>query len=169
MKGHADRNEIWDKSQLGTCSGVLGTVHQLLIDSAIMDEVREKKRNLAVSFYNYQKVYDMVRHNWMVRIFTWMGYSSKLVNVLKQLMDGWKTKLEVNDGGEIKTSRWIRILKSFWQGDSYSSVGVCLTEVPIAMLLDEIEGYKLFQPGRRCMKKMHSLFYDDLNVYQENH
>ena len=46
-KGPADRNKIWDKSQLGTCSGVLGTVDQLLIDSGIMDEVREKKRNLA--------------------------------------------------------------------------------------------------------------------------
>ena len=43
MKDHADRKEIWDKSQLGTCSGVLCTVDQLLIDSAIMDEVREKK------------------------------------------------------------------------------------------------------------------------------
>ena len=63
MKDHADRNEIWDKSQSGTCSGVLGTVDQLLIDSAIMDEVREKKRNLAVSFYDYQKAYDMVRHD----------------------------------------------------------------------------------------------------------
>ena len=47
MRDHADRNEIWDKSQLGTCSGVLGTVDQLSIDSGIMDEVREKKRNLA--------------------------------------------------------------------------------------------------------------------------
>ena len=169
MKDHADRNEIWDKIQLGTCSGILCTVDQLLIDSAIMDEVREKKRNLAVLFYDYQKAYDMVRHNWMVRIFTWMGYPSKLINVLKQLMDGWKTKLEVNDGGEIKTSRWIRILKGFLEGDSYLPVGFCLTEVPIEMLLDETEGYKLGQPGRRCIKRTHSLFIDDLKVYQENH
>ena len=42
MKDHADRNETWYKSQLETCSGVLGTVDQLLIDSAIMDEVQEK-------------------------------------------------------------------------------------------------------------------------------
>ena len=26
MKDHAERNDIWDRSQLGTCSGVLGTV-----------------------------------------------------------------------------------------------------------------------------------------------
>ena len=150
-------------------SGVLGTVDQLLIDSAIIDEVREKKRNLALLFYDYQKACNMVRHDWMIRVFTWMGYPSKLNNVLKQLMDGWKKKLEVNGSGEIKTSRCIRILKDFLQGDSYSPVGFCLTEVPIAMLLDETKGYKLGQPGRRCIKRTHSLFIDDLKVYQENH
>ena len=60
MKNHADRNNIWDKSQLGTCSGVLGTVDQLVIDNAIMDEVGGKQRNLMVAFYGYQKAYDMV-------------------------------------------------------------------------------------------------------------
>ena len=67
----------------------------------------------------------MIRHDWMIRVFTYMGYPSNLINVLKQLMDWWKTKLEVNDGGEIKPSRWIRILKGFLQGDSYSPVGFC--------------------------------------------
>ena len=102
----------------------------------------------------------MVRHNWMIRVFTWMRYPSKLINILKQLMDGWKTKLEVNDGGEIKTSRWIKILKGFLQGDSYSPVEFCLTEMPIAMLLDETEGYKLGQLGRRYIKRTHNLFID---------
>ena len=55
------------------------------------------------------------------------------------------------------------------QGDSYSPVGFCLTEVPIAMLLDETEEYKLGQPGRRCIKRIQSLFIDDLEVYQEIH
>ena len=42
MKDHAERNDIWDRSQLGTCSGVLGTVDQLIIiDNAIMEEVRD--------------------------------------------------------------------------------------------------------------------------------
>ena len=75
-------------------------------------------------------------------------------------MDGWKTKLEVNDGGEIKTSTWIKILKGLLQGDSYSPVGFCLTEMPIAMPLDETEGYKLGQLGRRYIKRTHNLFID---------
>ena len=96
------------------------------------------------------------------------GVSKKLINVLKQLMDGWKTRLEVNDGGEIKTSRWVRILKGFLQGDSYLPVGFCLTKVSIAMLLDDTEGCNLGQPGRRCMRT-HSLFIDYVKLYQENH
>ena len=40
MKERADRNNILDKSHLGTCSGVLGTVDQLLVDNALMDKVR---------------------------------------------------------------------------------------------------------------------------------
>ena len=68
IKNHADRNNIWDKRQLGTCSGVLGTVDQLVIDNAMMDEVNEKQRILAVAFYDYQKAYDMLRHDWMLRV-----------------------------------------------------------------------------------------------------
>ena len=52
-------------------------------------------------------------------------------------------------------------IKRLFQGDSYSPVGFYLTEVPIAMLLDETEGYKLGQPGRRCIKRTHSLFIDE--------
>ena len=169
MKDHASRNNIWDESQLGTCSGVLGTVDQLLVDNAIMDEVRNNKRDLAVAFYDYQKAYDMVRHDWMKRVYRWMGIPEKVLMVLEKVMNGWKTRLEVWDKGEIKVSRWINIKKGFLQGDSYSPVGFCLTEVPITMMLEETDGYKMGKAGQRETKRTHSLFIDDLKVYQRNH
>ena len=86
MQEHAARNDIWDKCQLGTSSGVLGTVDQLIIDRAIMDEVKGQQRNLAVAFYDYQKAYDMVRYDWMIRFYQWMGIPEKLIEVLKELM-----------------------------------------------------------------------------------
>ena len=57
MKEHAERNNIWDRSQLRTCSGVLETVDQLIIDNFIMDEVRNQQRNLSVVFCDHQKVW----------------------------------------------------------------------------------------------------------------
>ena len=115
MKEHAERNNIWDRSQLGTCSGVLATVDQLLIDAAIMAEVRNQQRNLAVAFYDYQKAYDMVRHDWMIRVYRWMGIQEKVVKVLIKLMKGWKTRLEVTQNGKVKTSRLLNILKGFYK------------------------------------------------------
>ena len=168
MKEHAERNNIWDRCQLGTCSGVLGTVDQLLIDAAIMDEVRNQQRNLAVAFYDYQKAYDMVRHDWMIRVYRWMGIQEKVVKVLIKLMKGWKTRLEVTQNGKVKTSRLLNIMKGFLQGDSYAPVGFCLTEVPVSMLLEESDGYKMGQKDEERVKRTHSLFIDDLKTYQEN-
>ena len=153
MKDHAERNEIWDRSQLGTCSGVLGTVDQLIIDNAIMDEVRDQERNLVVAFYDYQKAYDMVRHDWMIRVYQWMEVTQKVVNVISKLMERWKTRLEINQDGKVATSRVINIVKGFLQGDSYSSVGFCLTEVPVAMLIEESDGYKMGQKVKKKRKE----------------
>ena len=89
--------------------------------------------------------------------------------VIREIMKGWKTRLEVKDDGKIKVSRWINIRKGFLQGDSYCPVGFCLTEVPVAMLLEQTDGYKVGKPGERNHKRTHSLFIDDLKVYQENH
>ena len=66
-------NEIWDTGQLGAVEGVLGTVDQLIIDRCIMEEAKEYHRNLAVAFYDYKKAYDKVHHDWMTRVYKWIG------------------------------------------------------------------------------------------------
>ena len=43
----------------------------------------------------------------------------------------------------------------------------CLTEVPIAMMLEETDGYKMGQPGEWDLKRTHIFFTEDLKVYQE--
>ena len=60
-------------------------------------------------------------------------------------------------------------MTGFLQGDSYSPVGFCLTEVPIGLLLRESKGFKMGNPGERINRRTHSLFIDDLKVYAENH
>ena len=73
MREHALVNEIWDEGQLGAVEGVLGTVDQLIIDRCIMEEVKQHHRNLAVAFYDYKKAYDKVHHDWMIRVYDWIG------------------------------------------------------------------------------------------------
>ena len=54
--------------------------------------------------------------------------------------------------------------KGLLQGDSFSPVGFCLSEVPVAMLLEDTDGYRMGAPGRRDIKRTHSLFLDDQKV-----
>ena len=83
MKEHAIRTDMRDKNQMEACEEVLRTVDQLLIDNCIiLSEARNHKRNLAVAYYDYQKAYDKVHHDWMAIVYRWMGFPGKVVQVI---------------------------------------------------------------------------------------
>ena len=124
-----------------------------------MDKVRNQQRNLAVAFYDYQKAYDMVGHDWMIKVYQWMRVPQKIVNVIVKLMEGWKTRLQVTEDGKVLTSRKINSLVEF-----------CLTEVPISMLIEETDRYTMGQRDKERVKSQtNSLFIDDSKIYQERH
>ena len=114
----------------------MGTADQLIIDNAILGKVRNRQKNLAEPFYDYQKTYHMVRHNWMTRVYQRMGVPEKIKTVIIKLMKGCKTGLEVIEDRKALKSRTINIRKDFLQGDSYFLVGFCLTEVPVSTLVE---------------------------------
>ena len=169
MREHALVSEIWDEGQLGAVEGVLGMVDQLIIDRRIMEKVKQNHRNLAVAFYDYNKAYDKVHHDWMIRVYDWIGIPRNVIRLIVDLMSKWKTRLEIWNGSKKMTSRWIRIFCRFLQGDSYSPVGFCITEIPVCILLQHSGGYRMGEPGNRVVKRTHSLFVDDLKAYQESH
>ena len=195
MREHMIENEIWDEGQLGAVEGVLGIVDQLIIDRCIMDEVKQYHRNLAVAFYDYKKAYDKVHHDWMLRVYRWIGIPDEVIKLISNLMELWKTRLEIWSKGEKITSGWINISCGFlqgdsyspvgfciseicgWiniscgflQGDSYSPVGFCISEIPVCRLLQWSRGYRMGPPGGRDVSQTHSLFVDDFKVYQESH
>ena len=153
MREHAIVNDIWDKGQVGASKGGLGTFDQLIIDRCIMEEVKSDHRTLAVAYYDYKKAYDKVHHDWMLRVYTWIGIPTNVITLLRELMRKWKTRLEIWNNGEKKISRWINILCGFLQGDSYSPVGFCLTEIPVCNILQETKGYRMGAPRARNVKQ----------------
>ena len=60
---------------------MLGTVDQLLIDGCMMEEVKEYHGNLAVAYYDYKKAYDKVHHDWMLRVYSWMGIPLNVISL----------------------------------------------------------------------------------------
>ena len=70
-----------------------------------MEKVKKYHRNLAVAFYDYKKAYDKVHHDWMLRVYEWIGIPKKVIKLICQLMSKWKTRLEIWNEGEKVTSR----------------------------------------------------------------
>ena len=114
-----------------------------------MDEVKQYHRNLAVAFYDYKKAYDKVHHDWMLRVYRWIGIPDEVMKLISNLMELWKTRLEIWSKLQKITSRWINISCRFLQGDSYSPVGFCILEIPVCQLLQWSRGYRMGPPGGR--------------------
>ena len=86
MRKHIAVNKIWDEGQLGAVEGILSTVDQLIIDKCIMEEVKQHHRNLPVAFYDYIKACDKVHHDWMIRVYEWIGIPRSVTKLIKELM-----------------------------------------------------------------------------------
>ena len=134
-----------------------------------MEEVKQDHHTLTVAFYDYKKAYDKVHHDWMIRVYKCTRIPRSVIKLMEQLMRKWKTRLGIWSDDEKMTRQWIQILCGFLQGDSYSPVGFCISEILVCILLQHSHGYRMGEPGNRIMKRTHSLFVDNLKVCQESH
>ena len=82
MREHTMENEIWDEGQLWAVEAVLGTVDQKVIDQCIMEEVKQYHRNLVFRFYDYKEAYDKVHHDWMLRVYKWIGIPDEVIKLI---------------------------------------------------------------------------------------
>ena len=53
-----------------------GTGDQLYIDKMLLQEVKRRKKNLAMGWIDYRKAYDMVPHSWVIKL-KYDGHSRK--------------------------------------------------------------------------------------------
>ena len=90
----------------------------------------------------------MVHHDWILRVYEWMGTEKKVCNVIKEVMKKWKTCLEVRNGNKSLRSQCIDMEEGFLQGITYSPVRFCCTKIPVILLLEESDGYKMGSSGK---------------------
>ena len=91
---------ISEKVQSGPVARVLCTVDHLIIDRSITEEVKTDHRNLAVSFYDCKKANAKVYHDWMLRVYKWIGISGNVITLVSLLMRKWKRRLEILKDGK---------------------------------------------------------------------
>ena len=68
--GHLDQQKLLPEKQKGCWKRSRGTNDLLYIDRAVIREIKSRKKNLAMSWINNKKAYDMVPHSWIKEYFS---------------------------------------------------------------------------------------------------
>ena len=75
---HLLMNSILPYEQKGCRKGARGTKDQLLIDKAVLREVKRFRKNVAMAYIDYRKAYDMVPHSWILEIMEVTGIAKNV-------------------------------------------------------------------------------------------
>ena len=65
------------------------TGDQLYIDKLLLQEVKRRKKNLAIGWVDYWKAYDMIYHSWVIKSLNIMGIAKYVVNFMGKTMKSW--------------------------------------------------------------------------------
>ena len=85
---HLLMNSILPYEQKGCMIGARGTKDQLLIDKAVLKEVKRFRKNMAMVYIDYRKMYDMVAHSWILEVMEVTG-AAKNVGSMIRSMSNW--------------------------------------------------------------------------------
>ena len=101
-----------------------------------------------------------VHHDQMLELYEQIGILDNVMTLLSSPMTKWKTRLVIWKNGGESISGWNDIMCGFLQGDSYSPMGFCVSE---------ISKNTVGTTRKRRYKAYYSLFVDDLKVYLKSH
>ena len=90
---HLESNCLLPDDQKGCRKGSKGTKDQLLIDKAVLREVKLKHRFLSMAWLDYRKAYDMVPHPWILRMMEVTKIAGNVTSFLSNTMKHWKSTL----------------------------------------------------------------------------
>ena len=62
---HLDQQKILPEEQKGCKKRSRGTNDLIYIDWAVIRQIKSRKKNLAMTWIDYKKAYDMVSHSWI--------------------------------------------------------------------------------------------------------
>ena len=158
---HLDQKKLLPKEQKGCRKGSRGINDSLYIDTAVIKEVKPRNKNLAMSWIDYKKAYDMVPYSWIIErldLFVVENIKSLLVNSMA------KRKVMLCSGnselGEVE------IKQGIFQGDSLSSLLFVLALIPLSLTLRKVKAAYGFSESKE--KINHLLFMDDLKLYSRS-
>ena len=158
------KNNILPEEQRGCARNSYGCKDQQMINKTIIEDCKQKKKNLSMAWMDYKKAFDSVPHSWILKTLRMYSFIEKVIRFMETSMNKWNTtmKLFYSDGCIITDP--IKIKRGIFQGDSFSPLLFCLALVPLTSELTATGyGYKI-----TSAPVSNFFFMDDLKLYGKN-
>ena len=97
-----------------------GLKDQLMINNAILENCRKRKKNLSTAWIDYIKAFDSVPHSWIIKCMALYKVHPKITNFTKSSMTRWKTNTTLVDKQGVLETAQNSIKQGIFQGYSLS-------------------------------------------------
>ena len=159
---HLDQETLLPEEQKGCRKGSRGSDDLLYVDRAIIKEVKSRNKNLAMTWIDYKKAYDIVPYSWIIECLDFFGVAENIKSLLVNSMKKWKVMLCSGNSelGEVEIKRGI------FQGDFLSPLVFVLALIPLSLISRKTKAAYEFSESKE--KINHLLFMNDLKLYSRD-
>ena len=156
-------HRLFSDEQKGCSKGSRGTAELLDIDQRIINESKNRRKNLAMAWINYKKAYDMVPQSWIINCLKMYKISHEILNFSeKKNMKNWRVELTAGEKSLAET----KIQRGIFRGDALSPLLFIIALMPLNHILRKCTaGYKL---SRSQEKINHLMYMDDIKRFAKN-
>ena len=132
LYSHLEKEAIMTPEQRGGKKDCYGCKDQLMINNAILENCKKRKKNLSTAWIDYKKAFDSVPHSWILKCPQMYKIHPVLITFIEESMSQWKTNMTlVHNEGVLETGP-IRIKGGIFQGDSLSPLLFTMSLNPLS-------------------------------------
>ena len=137
LYSHLEKEAIMPPEQRGGKKDCYGCKDQLMINNAILENCKKRKKNLSTAWIDYKKAFDSVPHSWILKCLQMYKIHPVLITFIEEIMSQWKTNMIlVHKEGILETGS-IRIKRGIFQGDSLSPLLFTMSLNPLSQELQK--------------------------------
>ena len=144
LYSHLEKEAIMTPEQRGGKKDCYGCRDQLMINNAILENCKKRKKNLSTAWIDYKKAFDSVPLSWILKCLHMYKIHPVLITFKEESTSQWKTNMTLVHKEAVLDTGPIRIKKGIFQGDSLSPLLFTMSLKPLSQELQNTGyGYQL--------------------------
>ena len=96
LYSHLEKEAIMTPEQRGGKKHSYGCKDQLMINNAILENCKKRKKNLSTAWIDYKKAFDSVPHSWILKCLQMYKIHPGLITFIEESMSQWKTNMTLD-------------------------------------------------------------------------